>query len=489
MTSDDWQTVWFTAGVSAASVAVILPPGVAAAWLLARREWPGKSIVETLISLPLVMPPVATGLILLKLFGRRGPLGPWLESAGIEVIFTWKAVVIALGVMSFPLLVRSLRTAIESVPPRLEQVAQTLGARPWRVFFTITLPLARRGLLAGMVLAFARALGEFGATITLAGYISGKTGTLSLEIHQAILMGEDDRAMELLGISTLLAFALVWLSGFLAVSKTPRPRAAAAKAAQPPAATEPAAAAPEKAAAATAHPPPSAGPGVEVRNITLPLAAFTLEADRSFTSAITGLTGASGSGKTSLLEIIAGLRRPQQGKVMMGGSSLTDADAGIRVPPWRRKIGYVPQDQALFPHLTVKQNLLYASRHGGAEADPALFRRVVEMLEIAPLLPRGTAELSGGERGRVALGRALMSRPRLLLLDEPLAHLDDRLKARALNYLETAAAEFQLPMLFVSHSAAELAALCGEVIYMERGRLSGTEIPVKTGRNNEAAVL
>ncbi len=214
--------MWFTAWVSAASVALILPPGLALAWLLARREWRGKSVVETLTALPLVMPPVATGLILLKLMGRRGTVGRWLESMGVEVIFTWKAVLIALGVMSFPLLVRSLRTSIEAVPPRLEQVARTLGARPWQVFFTVTLPLARRGLLAGMVLAFARALGEFGATITLAGYIQGETGTLSLEIHQAILMGEDERALELLGVSALLAFVLVWISGFLSTGRRNR---------------------------------------------------------------------------------------------------------------------------------------------------------------------------------------------------------------------------------------------------------------------------
>lgn len=211
--------VWFTAWVSAASVAVILPPGLALAWLLARRDWPGKSIVETVTSLPLVMPPVATGLLLLKVLGRRGPVGRWMDSLGVEVIFTWKAVLVALAVMSFPLLVRSLRSAIEAVPPRLEKVAQTLGAAPWRVFLTVTLPLARRGLLAGMVLAFARALGEFGATITLAGFIPGETGTLSLEIHQAILMGDDPRALQLLGISALLAFALVWLSGFLSSPK------------------------------------------------------------------------------------------------------------------------------------------------------------------------------------------------------------------------------------------------------------------------------
>lgn len=216
--------VGFTAWVSAASVAVILPPGLALAWMLARREWRGKSVVETLTALPLVMPPVATGLILLKVLGRRGPVGRWLESMNVEIIFTWKAVLIALSVMSFPLLVRSLRTALEAVPPRLEQVAQTLGARPWKVFLTVTLPLARRGLLAGMVLAFARSLGEFGASITLAGYIAGETGTLALEINQAILMGEDSRALELLGVSALLAFGLVWLSGWLSGSPITRAR-------------------------------------------------------------------------------------------------------------------------------------------------------------------------------------------------------------------------------------------------------------------------
>jgi molybdate transport system permease protein len=146
MTGEDWHLVWFTAWVSALSTALILPPGLAAAWLLARQNWPGKSVVETLISLPLVMPPVATGLILLKLLGRRGPVGQFLHDVlGLDVVFTWRAVLIALGVMSFPLLVRSARIAFEEINPRLEQIAATLGAGRSRVFLTITLPLAARG--------------------------------------------------------------------------------------------------------------------------------------------------------------------------------------------------------------------------------------------------------------------------------------------------------------------------------------------------------
>ena len=203
----------FTVAVATLSTLLILPGGLALGWLLARRQWPGKALVETLVALPLVIPPVATGLILLKLFGRRGVLGRFFEeSLGIEIVFTWKAVVLATAVMSFPLLVRTARVAFEEVNPRLEQVARTLGAGPWRVFLTITLPLARRGLLAGCVLAFARALGEFGATIMVAGYIPGRTGTLSTGIYTLVQLGQDGPAFVLLTISVTIAFVAVWLS-------------------------------------------------------------------------------------------------------------------------------------------------------------------------------------------------------------------------------------------------------------------------------------
>jgi molybdate transport system permease protein len=216
VTTEEWQIVWFTAWVSACSTLVILPFGVALAWLLARGHWPGKSILETVIALPLVLPPVATGLLLLKLLGRRGVIGGFLhDSLGIDVVFTWRAVLIALGVMSFPLLVRSARIAIEEVNPRLEQIARTLGAGELRVFCSITMPLAWRGLLGGMLLAFARALGEFGATIMVAGNIPGQTATISLDIFQSVQLGQDAHAFRLLGISVLLAFAAVWTSEWL----------------------------------------------------------------------------------------------------------------------------------------------------------------------------------------------------------------------------------------------------------------------------------
>ena len=215
MTAEEWQIVWFTAWVSALSTVMILPFGLALAWALARRDWPGKSIVETFVTLPLVLPPVATGLILLKLFGRRGAIGGFLhDQLHLDVIFTWRAVLLALSVMSMPLLVRAARVAFEEVDPRLEQIARTLGAGGRRVFFTITLPLAARGVVGGMLLAFARALGEFGATIMVAGNIPGKTSTLSLAIFENVQLGDDPRAFRLLGVSVILAFTAVWCSEF-----------------------------------------------------------------------------------------------------------------------------------------------------------------------------------------------------------------------------------------------------------------------------------
>ncbi len=209
----DWQVVLFTLAVASLATILIFPPGIALAWLLAKKNWPGKALVETFVTLPLVIPPVATGLILLKLFGRRGPLGSFFENTfGLEIAFTWRGVVIALAVMSFPMLVRTARVSFEGVDARIEQIARTLGYGEARLFFTITLPLALRGIVAGVLLAFARGLGEFGATIIIAGNIPGQTTTLSLAIFRSVELGSDDEAIGLLAVSICAAFAAVLIS-------------------------------------------------------------------------------------------------------------------------------------------------------------------------------------------------------------------------------------------------------------------------------------
>lgn len=212
MSIEEWQIVFFTAWVAALSTLLILPFGLAAAWFLARGDWYGKTLFETVITLPLVMPPVATGLLLLTCFGNGG-IGEWIHHyLGFRIIFTWRAVLLALSVMSFPLLVRSARSAFEGVNPRLEQIARTLGASNLRVFFTISVPLASRGIVGGMLLAYARALGEFGATVMVAGNMPGKTTTISLAIFESVQDFQDAEAYRLLGVSVALAFIAVWCS-------------------------------------------------------------------------------------------------------------------------------------------------------------------------------------------------------------------------------------------------------------------------------------
>lgn len=216
---ETWQITLFSISVGLASTLLILPFGIGLAWLFARKDWPLKSIVETAVLLPLVMPPVSTGLILLKIFGRRGPVGHWLYERGVEIVFNWKGVLVAMAVMSFPLLVRSVRTSFAEVNPRLEQIAATLGASALKTFFVITIPLAYRGIVAGAFLAFSRAVGEFGATILVAGNIPGETQTLSLAIYNFVQLGKDREAYALLAITVVLAFVFVWCSEWLLRSR------------------------------------------------------------------------------------------------------------------------------------------------------------------------------------------------------------------------------------------------------------------------------
>ena len=212
---DVWRITWFTIGTAALATVLMLPPGLLVAWALARGRFRGRVLLETIVSLPLVMPPVATGLVLLMLVAPRGPLGGLLARLGVSIVFTWKAVVLAMLVMGLPLLIRTARAGFEQVDRRFETVAATLGARPLRVFFTITLPLALPSVLAGSVLAFARALGEFGATIMIAGSIPGATRTLAVAIYSYAETGRDEDAAVLVGISAAIAFAALWLSNWI----------------------------------------------------------------------------------------------------------------------------------------------------------------------------------------------------------------------------------------------------------------------------------
>lgn len=218
---------------------------------------------------------------------------------------------------------------------------------------------------------------------------------------------------------------------------------------------------------------------LRLHQVRLPLSDFSLEIDATFDCAITGIFGPSGAGKTSLLELICGLRRPVAGTVRLDDVPLFDAGARVDLPPRLRRIGYVPQDLALFPHLNVRANLVYGYRPGTEGNGLFTLDHVSEVMEIAPLLDRNVTTLSGGEQQRVAFARAILSAPCLLLLDEPMSSLDSRLKQRLIPFLLRIRDEFYIPLIYLTHDAGELTALCDEVAVLESGRLIERGSPAK----------
>jgi molybdate transport system permease protein len=215
MTFEEWRITAFTLRTALLTTLMIAPPGILLAWWMARRSWPGKSLVDTLLALPLVIPPVATGLILLELMGRRGPVGGFLHRVfEIDVVFTWRAVLVAGGVMAFPLLVRAARVGFEQAQEEMEDAAKVEGADALQVFWHVNLPLATRGIIAGLILAYARCLGEFGATILIAGNIPGRTTTIATAIYQHVQLGQDASAYRLLLVSVAMAFIAIWTSEY-----------------------------------------------------------------------------------------------------------------------------------------------------------------------------------------------------------------------------------------------------------------------------------
>ena len=199
--------------VALLSLVIMFPVGLLVGWLLAKRTFPGKAFLNTLVMSPLVLPPIVSGYLLLILFGRNGPIGGFIYRVfEIEIVFSQTAVVVAISIISFPLLVRGIITGMEAVPIELENAARTLGASPIKVFWTITLPLAYRGVIGGTILGFSKSLGEFGATIMVAGNIPGKTQTMALAIFSAVHLGEDASVYRLVFISTVVAFVALWLT-------------------------------------------------------------------------------------------------------------------------------------------------------------------------------------------------------------------------------------------------------------------------------------
>ncbi|MFI8824805.1 ABC transporter permease [Streptomyces sp. NPDC053431] len=450
--------------------------GVPLAWLLARVPFPGKAFVRSLVLLPMVLPPTVGGVALLLAFGRRGLLGPWLEDAfGLTLPFHTSGAVVAATFVAMPFLVISLEGALAGLRPRYEETAASLGASPVRVFRTVTLPMVAPGLLAGAALTWARALGEFGATITFAGNLPGTTQTLPLQVY---LLLQDEPAAATSVSLLLLAIAmavLVALRGrWTGSPRDARPAPAAAPDGAP--APVPAGDRVLPAEDGTVPPGDEAGERWALHAEVSGFDRLTLDAEPGTTIAVVGPNGA---GKTTLLRALLGLTPRAHADLTLGESDVTG------LPPHRRHVAWVPQDGALFPHMTALANTAYGLRARGvprAEARRAA-QSWLDRLGVGHLARRRPAQLSGGQAQRVALARALAARPRLLLLDEPLAALDQTTRAQVRHTLRGHLAAFGGVCLIVTHDPVEAVSLADRVLVLEDGRAVQDAAPAEVSRH------
>ncbi|WP_328787230.1 ABC transporter permease [Streptomyces sp. NBC_00273] len=443
--------------------------GVPLAWLLARIDFRGKTVVRSLVLLPMVLPPTVGGVALLLGFGRRGLLGPFLDDAfGITLPFHTSGAVVAATFVAMPFLVISLEGALGGLRPGYEETAASLGATPLRVFFTVTLPMVAPGLIAGAALTWARALGEFGATITFAGNLPGVTQTLPLQVY--LLLQDDPEAATSLSLLLLVVAMAVlvalrgrWTSGH-AVRDTPHATPT----------EDPVARAPEPEADAVAGSAPAGRWSLhaEVTGFN----ELTLDAEPGTTIAVVGENGA---GKTTLLRALLGLTPRAHAELRLGDDDVT------ALPPHRRGVAWVPQDCALFPHLSALGNTAYGLRAQGAGRTEARARARLwlDRLGVGHLADRRPAQLSGGQAQRVALARALAAQPRLLLLDEPLAALDQTTRARVRHTLRTHLAGFGGVCLIVTHDPVEAVSLADRVLVLAHGRALQDAPPSEVTRN------
>ncbi|MGW4373149.1 ABC transporter permease [Streptomyces albidoflavus] len=485
--------------VSGWALLLSLLMGVPLAWLLARVPFPGKALVRSLVLLPMVLPPTVGGVALLLAFGRRGVLGPWLESTfGLTLPFHTAGAVVAAAFVAMPFLVISLEGALAGLRPSLEETAASLGAGPLRVFATVTLPLLAPALAAGAALTWARALGEFGATITFAGNLPGATQTLPLQVY-LLLQDSPEAATSVSLLLLVIAMAVLvalrgrWTGGAVREARATPPEGAAAPADpaglaelgapeegvtldKPPIRPGSGAGAGASSGASATTAPAPAAEESDLRAELTGYTHFPLTAPAGTTIAVVGPNGA---GKTTLLRALLGLTPRAHAEVRLGGRDVT------RLPTHRREVAWVPQDGALFPHLSALANTAYGLRARGVPRAEARrqAREWLVRLGVGELAGRRPAQLSGGQAQRVALARALAARPRLLLLDEPLAALDQTTRARVRHTLRRHLAGFGGVCLIVTHDPVEAVSLADRVLVLEGGEAVQDAPPAEVTRH------
>lgn len=466
----DLSPLWISLKTAGLATVATFFLGIAAAhWMLGYRgRW--RSLIEGIFVSPLILPPTVVGFLLLLLFGRNGPLGQFMAQFDFSIVFTWYAAVITATVVAFPLMYKTALGAFEQVDSSLLQVAQTLGASKWRMFWRVLLPLSVPGILAGTTLAFARALGEFGATLMLAGNIPGQTQTIPMAIYFAVEAGAMHEAW-----LWVLVIMTISLSGIIAVNlwqkqyerKIRGQRLGAVEANEP---------IPGRSGRTASAVVPLAIPRLSEQNqglmveIEKQLANFTLNTAFVAQGEALGLLGGSGSGKSMTLRCIAGVETPTQGRIVLNGQTLFDSEKCINIPSHQRKVSLVFQNYALFPHMTVAQNIGFGLQHLPKAIRSEHTKQQLALVQLQGLGDRYPHQLSGGQQQRVALARALATNPEALLLDEPFSALDTHLRSQLEQQLVETLSTYSGVTLFVTHNLEEAYRVCQKLMVMSGGR-------------------
>ena len=421
----------------------------------------GKFLIEGIFIAPLVLPPTVVGFLLLLLFGRNGAIGQFLLKFDLTIIFTWQAAVITATVVSFPLMYKTALGAFEQIDANLINAARTLGASEWTVFWRIMLPLAWPGIIAGTILAFARALGEFGATLMLAGNIPGQTQTIPMAIYFAVEAGDMGQAaiwvLIILSLSvTMLTAVNFWTD---LQKRSPKPNSSQRLQSN----------LPKVASTFTTNSQKQQPKSGLCLSIFKPLSSFALDVGFDSGPEVLGILGASGSGKSMTLRCIAGLETPMSGKIAVNGRVLFDSAQGINLPSKDRRIGFLFQNYALFPHLSVAQNIAFGLQHLSESEQKLRVKEQLISVQMSGLENRYPHELSGGQQQRVALARAIAPSPELLLLDEPFSALDTHLRSQLERELMQTLANYRGITLFVSHNLEEVYRVCKNLLVLADG--------------------
>ena len=463
--------VWISLKTATVATVITFFLGIITARWMMEYRGKAKGLIESILTAPLVLPPTVVGFLLLFILGKNGFLGQILAFFGIRVIFSWYATVIAATVVAFPLMYKTALGAFKQIDPNLISCAKTLGASEWTILWRIIVPLAKPGLIAGILLAFARSLGEFGATLMVAGSIPGKTETIPIAIYFAAESGAMDQALWLVLIMLAISLGVItgvnyWLENkqyrFLSHAEAQRRREikrlffdcyskfyVSSK---------------------SCEYPQQQKKIKLVVEIQKTLFDFVLDVSFTCNSTPLGILGASGAGKSTILRCIAGLETPDRGKIILNDKVLFDSEKGINLSPRDRNCGFLFQNYALFPHLTVGENIAFGmkSTQSYREIKQQVEQHLVA-LELQGMGDRYPGELSGGEQQRVALARARASNPDILLLDEPFSALDTYLRDKQEKLLRKSLKHYQGVTIFITHNLEEAYRVCPNLLIIDRG--------------------